>query len=149
MLFSLKSLCSSPGGPSGTMLRSSQCADIVVQRSVPSSIAASPRLRQPATPRARNPSGPAEIVQPDRLGIHRMDRGDGLQQHLRQPRADLRPMGEFRRQVLADHQPGAVFDDLEALADDRRDRRTDAGPRAMNGSASGSRDRMRNSRAMS
>ena len=48
-----------------------------------------------------------------------MDRRQRLQQHLRQPRADLRPAGQFGRQVLADHQAGPVLDDLELRADDR------------------------------
>ena len=57
MLFSLKSLCSSAGAPSGTRCRSSQSPSSACSASVPSSSAASPRLRQPLTARARNPAG--------------------------------------------------------------------------------------------
>ena len=75
----------------------------------------------PAGDAARQePIGPAEVVQPDRLGINRVDRSDGFQQHRRQTRADLGPVRQFGRHVLADHQARPVFDDLKALAEDRR-----------------------------
>src|SRR5271166_5292669 len=68
----------------------------------------------------QEPFGPTEVVETDGLGVHGMDRGDGFQQNLRQPRPDLRPMREIGWQMFADHQAGPVFDDLEALPDDRR-----------------------------
>ena len=118
MLFSLKSLCSSAGAPSGTRWRSSQFPSSACSASVPSSSAASPRLRQPLTARARNPAGRPRSSRPDRGGIHRMDRRQRLEQHLRQPGADFRAAGQFGRDVLADHQAGPIFDDLELRADD-------------------------------
>ena len=86
--------------------------------SVPSSFAARPRLRQPADAAREESFRAAQVVQSDRPGVHRMDRRDRFQQHLRQARADLRPVGQFGRHVLPDHQAGPVFDDLEALAHD-------------------------------
>ena len=106
-MFSLKSLCKNPGAPSGTRWLSSQAPTSLCRASVPASIAASPRLRQPDDAARQEPIRPAQVVQPNRLGIDRMDRRNRLQQHLRQPRADLRPMRQFGRQVLADHQARA------------------------------------------
>ena len=81
-------------------------ADIVVE-----AVRTQLHRRQAALAPACNAAGhealrPAEIVQPDGLGVHGMDRGDGFQQHLRQPRADVRTMRQLGRQMLADHQPG-------------------------------------------
>ena len=69
--------------------------------------------RRPLAP--RKPVGPPQIVQTHRRRFHRMDRHQSLQQHLRQPGTNLRPSGQLRRQMLADHQPWAVLDDLELL----------------------------------
>ena len=80
-----------------------------------------PAAFAPAGHRARQePLGPAEIVQTDRGGIDRVDRGDGFQQHLRQPRAEARTRRQFRRNGFPDDQARPVFEDLEPLAADRR-----------------------------
>ena len=81
--------------------------------------------RQPALAPAgdatrQKPIRAAEVVQPDRLGIHRMDRGDRFQQApgtaaRRSPAGAPVPAGRCSRIT----RPGPVFDDLKALADDR------------------------------
>ena len=119
-MFSLKSLCSRPGGPQERGVCSSQVPTSLCRVSVPASIAASPRLRQPETPRARNPSGRPRSSSPTAL-VSTAWIAAMVSSSTCDSRAPISGRcASSARQMFADHQPRPIFDDLKALADDRR-----------------------------
>ena len=64
--------------------------------------------------------GPAKVVQTDCRGIDRMDRCDGFQQHIRQTLAEAGTDRQLGRNGFPNNQTRPVFENLKALAADRR-----------------------------